>query len=102
MVAYQSIDSCSQPICTDMVRGALGLLEVVSSLAQGGHRYTSRIAQVLNHVSVRILDHIIVDRTRQDDFSFARAGIVSQLSGLVPAGSVPDRTGRPERPEMVR
>lgn len=37
---------------------------------------TNRIVQALKLVGVRVLDHIIVGRTRQDYFSFARAGMV--------------------------
>ncbi len=37
---------------------------------------TNRIVQALKYVGVRVLDHIIVGRTRQDEFSFARAGMV--------------------------
>ncbi|MDO9099582.1 MAG: DNA repair protein RadC [Caldisericota bacterium] len=37
---------------------------------------TNKITQALKYVGVRVLDHIIVGRTRQDYFSFARAGMV--------------------------
>lgn len=37
---------------------------------------TSKITQALKYVGVRVLDHIIVGRTRQDYFSFAKAGMV--------------------------
>ena len=37
---------------------------------------TNKIVQALKYVGVRVLDHIIVGRTRQDYFSFARAGMV--------------------------
>lgn len=37
---------------------------------------TNRIVQALKFVGVRVLDHIIVGRTRQDYFSFAKAGMV--------------------------
>jgi DNA repair protein RadC len=37
---------------------------------------TSKIVQALKYVGVRVLDHIIVGRARQDYFSFARAGMV--------------------------
>jgi len=37
---------------------------------------TNKITQALKYVSVRVLDHIIVDRAHQDYFSFARAGMV--------------------------
>jgi len=37
---------------------------------------TNKITQALKYVSVRVLDHIIVGRARQDYFSFARAGMV--------------------------
>jgi DNA repair protein RadC len=37
---------------------------------------TSRITQALKLVGVRVLDHIIVGRAREDYFSFARAGMV--------------------------
>jgi len=37
---------------------------------------TNKIVQALKYVSVRVLDHIIVGRTRQDYFSFAKAGMV--------------------------
>jgi DNA repair protein RadC len=37
---------------------------------------TNKIAQALKYVGVRVLDHIIVGRTRQDYFSFAKAGLV--------------------------
>jgi DNA repair protein RadC len=37
---------------------------------------TNRIVQALKYVGVRVLDHVIVGRTRQDYFSFARAGMV--------------------------
>jgi len=35
---------------------------------------TNKITQALKYV--RVLNHIIVGRTRQDEFSFARAGMV--------------------------
>lgn len=37
---------------------------------------TNRIVQALKLVGIRVLDHIIVGRTSQDYFSFARAGMV--------------------------
>ena len=37
---------------------------------------TNKITQALKYVGVRVLDHIIVGRARQDYFSFARAGMV--------------------------
>ena len=37
---------------------------------------TNKIVQALKYVGVRVLDHIIVGRARQDYFSFARAGMV--------------------------
>jgi DNA repair protein RadC len=37
---------------------------------------TAKITQALKYVGVRVLDHIIVGRTREDYFSFARAGMV--------------------------
>jgi len=37
---------------------------------------TAKITQALKYVGVRVLDHIIVGRTRQDYFSFAKAGLV--------------------------
>jgi DNA repair protein RadC len=37
---------------------------------------TNKITQALKYVGVRVLDHIIVGRTRQDFFSFAKAGMV--------------------------
>lgn len=37
---------------------------------------TNKIVQALKYVGVRVLDHIIVGRTREDYFSFARAGMV--------------------------
>jgi DNA repair protein RadC len=37
---------------------------------------TTRITQALKYVGVRVLDHIIVGRTRQDFFSFAKTGLV--------------------------
>ena len=37
---------------------------------------TNKITQALKYVGIRVLDHIIVGRTRQDYFSFARAGMV--------------------------
>jgi DNA repair protein RadC len=37
---------------------------------------TAKITQALKYVGVRVLDHIIVGRTREDCFSFARAGMV--------------------------
>lgn len=37
---------------------------------------TNRIVQALKYVGVRVLDHIIVGRSRSDYFSFARAGMV--------------------------
>ena len=37
---------------------------------------TNKIMQALKYVGVRVLDHIIVGRARQDYFSFARAGMV--------------------------
>lgn len=37
---------------------------------------TSKITQALKYVGVRVLDHIIVGRTRRDYFSFAKAGMV--------------------------
>ena len=37
---------------------------------------TNRITQALKYVGIRVLDHIIVGRARQDYFSFARAGMV--------------------------
>lgn len=37
---------------------------------------TNRIVQALRLVGIHVLDHIIVGRTRQDYFSFARAGMV--------------------------
>lgn len=37
---------------------------------------TNKIVQALRYVGVRVLDHIIVGSTRQDYFSFAKAGIV--------------------------
>jgi DNA repair protein RadC len=37
---------------------------------------TNKITQALKYVGVRVLDHIIVGRTRQDFFSFARTGMV--------------------------
>jgi len=32
--------------------------------------------QALKYVGIRVLDHIIVGTTRQDFFSFAKAGLV--------------------------
>jgi DNA repair protein RadC len=37
---------------------------------------TNKITQALKYVGIRVLDHIIVGRARQDYFSFARAGMV--------------------------
>lgn len=37
---------------------------------------TNKIVQALKYVGVRVLDHIIVGRIRQDYFSFSRAGMV--------------------------
>ncbi|MHB8107478.1 MAG: JAB domain-containing protein [Candidatus Cryosericum sp.] len=37
---------------------------------------TNKITQALKYVGVRVLDHIVVGRTRQDYFSFAKAGMV--------------------------
>jgi DNA repair protein RadC len=37
---------------------------------------TNKIVQALKYVGIRVLDHIIVGRARQDYFSFARAGMV--------------------------
>ena len=37
---------------------------------------TNKIVQALKYVGVRVLDHIIVGHTREDYFSFARAGMV--------------------------
>jgi len=37
---------------------------------------TAKITQALKYVGVRVLDHIIVGRTREAYFSFARAGMV--------------------------
>ena len=37
---------------------------------------TNKITQALKYVGVRVLDHIIVGRTRQNYFSFAKAGMV--------------------------
>ena len=37
---------------------------------------TNKITQALKYVGIRVLDHIIVGRARQDCFSFARAGMV--------------------------
>jgi len=37
---------------------------------------TAKITQALKYVGVRVLDHIIVGRTRQDFYSFARAGLL--------------------------
>jgi DNA repair protein RadC len=37
---------------------------------------TNKIVQALKYVGVRVLDHIIVGRTHQDFFSFARTGMV--------------------------
>ncbi len=37
---------------------------------------TNKVSFALKYVGVRVLDHIIVGRTRQDYFSFARAGMV--------------------------
>jgi DNA repair protein RadC len=37
---------------------------------------TNKITQALKYVGVRVLDHIIVGRARQDYFSFAKAGLV--------------------------
>jgi DNA repair protein RadC len=37
---------------------------------------TNKITQDLEYVGVRVLDHIIVRRARQDEFSFPRAGMV--------------------------
>jgi len=35
-----------------------------------------KITQALKYVGARVLDHIIVGRARQDEFGFARAGMV--------------------------
>ncbi|MHC1678957.1 MAG: JAB domain-containing protein [Candidatus Cryosericum sp.] len=35
-----------------------------------------KITQTPKYVGIRVLDHIIVGRARQDEFSFARAGMV--------------------------
>jgi DNA repair protein RadC len=37
---------------------------------------TNKIVQALKYVGIRVLDHIIVGRARQDFFSFAKAGLV--------------------------
>jgi len=37
---------------------------------------TNKIVQALKYVGVRVLDHIIVGKSRQDFFSFAKAGLV--------------------------
>jgi len=37
---------------------------------------TNKVVQALKYVGVRVLDHIIVGRARQDYFSFAKAGMV--------------------------
>jgi DNA repair protein RadC len=37
---------------------------------------TNKIIRAPKHVGVRVLNHIIVGRARQDEFSFARAGTV--------------------------
>jgi len=37
---------------------------------------TAKITQALKYVGVRVLDHIIVGRSRQDYFSFAKTGLV--------------------------
>jgi len=37
---------------------------------------TNKIVQALKYVGVRVLDHVIVGRTRTDYFSFAKAGMV--------------------------
>lgn len=37
---------------------------------------TNKITQALKYVAVRVLDHVVVGRVRQDYFSFARAGMV--------------------------
>ena len=37
---------------------------------------TAKITQALKYVGVRVLDHIIVGRTRQDFYSFAKAGLL--------------------------
>jgi DNA repair protein RadC len=37
---------------------------------------TSKIVQALKYVGVRVLDHVIVGRVRQDFYSFARSGLV--------------------------
>lgn len=37
---------------------------------------TNKIVQALKYVGVRVLDHIIVGRSRQDYFSFAKTGLV--------------------------
>lgn len=37
---------------------------------------TNKIVQALKYVGIRVLDHIIVGRTRQDFYSFAKAGLL--------------------------
>ena len=37
---------------------------------------TNKIVQALKYVSIRVLDHIIVGKSRQDFYSFARAGLL--------------------------
>jgi len=37
---------------------------------------TNKIVQALKYVGIRVLDHVIVGKSRQDFFSFAKSGLV--------------------------
>jgi DNA repair protein RadC len=52
------------------------LLQIETDPSKEDIDTTNKVAQALKYVGVRVLDHIIVGRTRQDYFSFARAGMV--------------------------